>query len=308
MPCALLSLLLLFAAPEADELTEVEKLKKRVTDLESEVKSLRDELLKLRSELRALTPPKSDKPQSLQISIIPGGWGDGPPENILAVCRSAANELWQHFPGRTIEPITIRQDSKQGPMVIFGTGKDGERRVLLNTKDTFWSQYAFQFGHEFCHILCNYREADTANLWFEETLCETASLFVLRRMAETWKTRPPYSNWKDYSTSLSKYAEDRLKNTASLEDMTLAKWFQKNEWSLRRSGVQREKNQVVAAALLPLFEKNPKHWQAVQYLNQWDKSKTLSFAEYLKDWHQRVPREHQPFVVEVGKLFDISVP
>ncbi|MCP6756902.1 hypothetical protein NL533_35270, partial [Klebsiella pneumoniae] len=76
---------------------------------------------------------------------------------------------------------------------------DAREIVLkLDTSNTFWSQYAYQFAHEFCHVLCGYREDDPGTQWFEETLCETASLFVLRAMAREWKTAPPYPHWKDY--------------------------------------------------------------------------------------------------------------
>ena len=282
---------------------EVDLLKTRVAQLEAEIKLLKERLAKLEGATKSPAEPA----KTPNFVVIPGGWGDAGAADILAVCKSAASELASLFPNRELEPISIRHDMNQGPMVIFGKGATGERRVLLNVKDTHWSQFSYQFAHEVCHILCNYREANRANLWFEESLCETASLFVLRRMSETWKTKPPYPNWKTYAEKLNDYADQRLKNTEKLEGLTLAQWYQRNEPELRKTGTNRNKNQVVAAALLPLLEQTPKYWQAVSYLNQWDAKKELSFNDYLRDWHERAPKDLKPFVQEVAATFGIVI-
>ena len=255
---------------------------------------------------RAFAPPPPPGPLDIKVLNLKD-WGDAVPENVQAVCISAAGELWQHFPDRRMEPITV-VNSPRGPMVQFGRGPDGERRVLIQIKGRVWAQCAYQFSHEFCHILCNYREGKNANHWFEEALCETASLYALRRMAKTWTTKPPYVNWKSYSGSLSDYADETVRMTPPLDNLTLAAWYAKNEPTLRTNGVDRPRNRVVALALLKLLEREPHHWQAVGYLNQWDlKDGEQSFALYLSDWHRRVPAVHQPFVKEVAKLFEIPM-
>jgi hypothetical protein len=287
------------AAAAADQ--DVEQLKVRVAQLEAEVKLLKERLSQMEGQA------KQPAANPFKMTVLPGDWDNAGTQDIEAVCRSVFNEFSSLFPERRFDPITIRYDGKQGPMVVFGKGPDGERRVLLYVKDTHWAQFAFQFAHEWRHIACNYREINRANLWFEESICETASLFALRRMAETWKTKPPYSNWKSYAPSLREYADNRLKETEKLDDLTFLQWYQRNEAELRKTGVNRQKNQVVAAALLPLFEKDPTHWQAVGFLNQWDAKKELSFPEFLEDWHDRVPKEHKAFVAEAAGLFGVKV-
>ena len=245
--------------------------------------------------------------KTTKISVLPGDWG-GDVDDVAAVCRSAAGEFNRLMPDRDPAPITVRYRAKGPPMVVFGKGDDGERRVLLDSRDRAWAQLAFQFAHEYCHIQCNYREANTANLWFEESLCETASLFALKRMATTWKTNPPYGNWKSYAPSLGEYAADRVKGTESRDGLSMAQWLGRHETALRANATDRGKNQVVAVALLPLFEKGPEHWAAVRYLNRWERTtRELTFAEYLRDWHSRVPTEHKEFVAEVGRLFEITI-
>jgi len=293
----------LVAADPNGVVSEIGKLQARVLQLENELKVLRERLEKLEAARPATTPATSE----FKITVIPGGWGSSGLEDIAAVCRSAEQELTRHMTDRNKDPITVRHDANQGPMVIYGKGTSGERRVLLSSQDRRWSQFAFQFAHEVCHIQCNYREREKSNLWFEESLCETASLFVLKQMAETWKTNPPYSNWKSYSDSLRKYAEDRNADLEKPADVSLADWFRKNEPEMRQSAIDRGKTQVVAAALLPLFEKNPQHWRAIRYLNLGDPQATLTFPQYLRDWHERVPNEHRSFVEQVAALFEIAV-
>lgn len=293
----------LVAADQVGFATEVEKLQARVLQLETEMRSLRERLEKLEASRPANTPATSE----IKITIIPGGWGNSGLEDIAAVCRSAEQELTRHMSDRNKDPISVRHDANQGPMVIYGKGADGERRVLLSSQDRRWSQFAFQFAHEVCHIQCNYRDREKSNLWFEESLCETASLFVLKQMAETWKTNPPYANWKSYSDSLRQYAEDRNADLEKPDDVSLAEWFRKNEAEMRQSAIDRRKTQVFAAALLPLFEKNPQHWRAIRFLNLGDPQATLTFTQYLRDWHERVPSEHRSFVEQVAALFEVAV-
>ena len=254
---------------------------------------------------RAFAPPAPPGP--LQIRVTPKDWGDADPENMQAVCISAASEIWKNFPDRRVEPISVTYSTK-GPMVVFGRGPDGERRVLLDVQGKLWARYAYQFAHEFCHILCNYREVKHPNHWFEETLCETASLYSVRRMAESWKAKPPYPNWKDYSDSLADYFHIMEREVPALDKVTLAEWFAINEKQLRTDGTDRPRNRLVALSILPMLEKNPHHWQAVSYLNHWDpKDANMSFAAYLSDWHQRVPKVHKAFVQDIATMLAINL-
>lgn len=274
------------------------------------LQSQSEQLSQLETRLEALTqrafaPPAPPGP--LDIRVITREWGDASSEDVQAVCVSAAKELWAFFPHRRLEPITVG-NSKKGPMAVYGRGSDGERRILINIDGKLWARCAYQFSHEFCHVLCNSREAKNPNLWFEESLCEAASLFALRRMAKTWKAKPPYPNWKSYSDSLDDYADVTARAVAPLENLSFADWFVKNQPGMRKDGTDRPHNRVVALSLLKLLDKDPHHWEAVGYLNQWDvKNIDLSFADYLADWFRRVPDIHKPFVKEVGRLFKIEV-
>ena len=134
--------------------------------------------------------------------------------DIAAVCRSAGYQLLVNM--TEVPDFTVNISRGQhGPIALFQRGANGEYLVQLATEKTFWAQYAYQFSHEICHILCGYENDYRGNLWFEETLCETASLYCLKAMSHEWRTRPPYGNWRSYSPALSDYADNIRK-----EEMT----------------------------------------------------------------------------------------
>jgi hypothetical protein len=213
--------------------------------------------------------------------------------------------LWAYFPASTLPPILV--EPQGGPVVLYRHGPNGEYLVRLNTGDRLWAQHAFQFAHEFAHILANYDQHERCNKWFEESLCELASLFVLRRMAETWKLRPPYANWRDYAPALAAYADDRLRSARLPAGQTLDQWYRENEPRLRQEPCLREKNTVVAAALLPQFEKQPQSWEAITWLNDGTAHGARTFARYLGDWHARVPEKHRPLVRQLAREFGIEI-
>src|SRR5690606_11264597 len=81
----------------------------------------------------------TDRP--LAIHVAPEGWGSAPPQNVEAVLRSAADALLVHLPEHGIEIIHVRGGS--GPIVLYQRAEDGGYQVRLNTRDTYWAQYAF---------------------------------------------------------------------------------------------------------------------------------------------------------------------
>ncbi|MDH3585413.1 MAG: hypothetical protein OER86_14515, partial [Phycisphaerae bacterium] len=177
--------------------------------------------------------------------------------DVQKVLDSTAAQLWPYFPGRQLKPILV--EARGGPIVLYDRGPAGEYRVRLNTGETYWAQYAFQFAHEFCHILCNYDQDPRRNKWFEESICELASLFVLRRLSHAWKKNPPYPHWRSFAPAFDKYARNRMNQGTLPADRSLAQWYREHVQTLEKKSTQRALNQVVAVALLPMFEKDPHH-------------------------------------------------
>lgn len=249
-----------------------------------------------------------DGVRSKPLAIRPKDTADwqAPLANVQKVLDATAVELWRWFPERELDPVLVEPTG--GPIVLFQRGAKGEYQVRLATGKTYWAQYAYQFAHELCHILCGYRVGEPQNKWFEESLCELASLFALRAMSETWKTKPPYPNWASYAPALADYARERMACAQLPAGQNLAQWYRANVPELRGHAALRDKNSVVATALLPLFEKEPEHWAAVSWLNAGAFEPERDFAAYLAAWHAQVPPRHRPFVRKIALELGIDLP
>lgn len=242
----------------------------------------------------------------LEIRVAADGWGNAGTADITQVLRSAGESLTSQFPDRKFPPIEVSRSSTT-PITLFKRGPAGELRVKLNVEGPYWAQFAFQFGHEMGHVVCGFEEYANPNLWFEETICEAASLFVLGRMAESWKTRPPYPNWKDYAGSLRKYREDRIAKARLPDGTTLAAWFKDREPALRKDAGLRELNLTMAAELLPLFEEAPERWAAVSTLNTVRGDASRSFPQYLRDWSSSSSEKHRELIAKIAARLGVSL-
>ncbi len=265
----------------------------------------RTSFLAMAAVLAAALPSARASDHPLDIRPAAGASWGGEIQDVQKVLHSAAETLWPYFPGRSLEPVLV--EPKGGPITLFRRGPNGEYLVRLNTGDRLWAQHAYQFAHEFGHILANYDEYERPNKWFEESICEMASIFALRRMSETWKVRPPYPNWKDYSPALANYADERMRTAPLPPGKTLAQWYSENESQLRQEPCLRDKNTVVAVALLPLFEKQPESWEAITWLNDGAPHGTRTFARYLGDWCAHVPEKLRPLVRQIARKFAIEI-
>jgi len=284
------------------------RLKKRLAELEMENRSLRkmiDEIqkvLKSASESPTIGFPNSS---GLRITVLPGDWGGSTLADIQKVCESAAGTIVSELPDDGFAPILV-QRTTEGPITLYDRAKGYEYIVRLDTGGQAWAQLAYQFSHEFCHIVCNYRDAKNPQLWFEESLCECASLYSLQRMAVQWEVNPPYPNWKSYSISLANYARDRINQYTNRNEST-AQFYRRHLADLEKNATNRDLNTTVAVKLLPHLEATPEAWQSLRYLNLGSIEENLTLQTYLTRWHGRVPEQHKPFIRQIAKEFDIEL-
>lgn len=242
-----------------------------------------------------------------------GGGFEAGAADIRAVLNSAADSIWQHCPNTRWEvPGFFIYHNADYPIALNDHGPDGRIRIGLTTKGTYWSQFAYQFAHEFGHALAghsndwqklNIRD-ERPNHWLEESLCETASLFALRAMGKSWQTKPPYPNWKSYAVHLAKYADDRMQKTSVVK--SFADWFRENEPSMRANSTRREKNNVVALQLLPLFEAEPTGWEALTFYNLCKPDPKRTLAAQFAAWRSDTPQTQHAFIGKLASTFGIA--
>ena len=241
----------------------------------------------------------------LNIKVEGGGWGSARPEAIESVLYSVADELMARLPNKLTSPIVVTH-TDQAPVALYDRGPNGEYRVHLHAGGQNWHLYVYEFAHELCHILSNYEEhvgEDTTkyNQWFEETLCETASLFALKSLADTWENSPPDPTWATQAKSLRRFFEHLIAegHRQLPAHAPLSSWLQDNKDVLRQNPYLRDKNEVVANLLLPLFQNDPQNWDALTYLNLDPADARSSLEDYLRHWYQNAPLEHKHFIASV---------
>lgn len=253
------------------------------------------------------------KSRVISIHVAPGEWGNVAVGDIRTLLESVTREFLQFAPGLP-EGLVLRVVPRSGaPRVLYERGVNGEYVIQLTARDDRWFQYAYQFAHELCHVASNFDHkeltgdgVEQGNQWFEEALCETASLFTLKRLAATWADSPPRRDWAGYGDAFSAYAQHLLnephRNLA--DNQSLRGWYAQHADSLREDPYLREKNEVVATALLPLFERQPELWQAISYLNPKTATTGKSFADYLADWYDACPNKALPAEIMARFGFD----
>ena len=206
----------------------------------------------------------------MQLYVLPCDWGVAQLNDIERVLKNTASHLNRLF-RNPFEGIIKVKPSPPGrqPRALYRASSDRPFVIWLSARDRHWCQYAYQFSHEFCHVLSGHeRLKGNPNNWFHEAICELASVFTLRRMAERWTTNPPDPNWADYAPAFTQYSQDLLlrPEVQLPEDVSLQAWLSSHEETLRDDRYQRKKNALVAYALLPIFESYPTGWNAIQSL------------------------------------------
>jgi hypothetical protein len=263
--------------------------------------------------IEAANKTKVWEPRAIDIRVQAGGFGRASPADIKAVLQSAAGEISRYCPNTRLPSIDVYRRSDH-PQTDLRRSDEGRIVIGLAARDNHWAQYAFQFAHEYCHALINYRNnreqlpphAQRPNLWLEESLCETASLFTLRALGHSWLVAPPYPVWREYAPWFPAYARERLllpKHRLPAGRPFIV-WFRANEASLRRDGMNRDRNIIIAAQLLPIFEKEPQGWGAA--LAFFNSASNQSLTQQFTDWRSRCPRELQGFVAKLAAVFEVK--
>jgi len=235
----------------------------------------------------------------MNIEVCPVGWCDSQVSNIEALLINTAAHLNDNLRVPFAGSIQVIPGQPElSPRVLLRNSSAERFTVLLSARDKYWCQFAYQFSHEFCHILSNFESLwGNPNGWFHESLCELASLYCLRRMSKTWAIAAPYPNWRDFRSSLSTYAEKRINRpeVKLSEGTTLSGWLAQQEKQLRNDSCKRDLNAVIACQLLPEFENLEAGWNAIGSLP----NHTGTIDGYLKAWHKIADDRDKGFVARI---------
>jgi len=203
------------------------------------------------------------------------------------------------FPEAKDPPLFISRH-REGPITLFERTPRGEVAIRLDCEDRYYSQFIYQFAHELTHVRANFQPTDHENKWLEETLCETASLFALRKLSKHWEKNAPNDALKNYRKSLAAYAATVIKGREPLTLKTSPAFYQKHEATLRKSATERSLNGAFANLILPLLEAEPGHWKVLPHF---PRIKGSSLTSHFQAWRKASPKEHHSFLTKVEAIF-----
>jgi len=241
-----------------------------------------------------------------------GDWGGARLSDIEAVARSAADSFdavdHDEAIAITLEPTLSKDDP---PRTLQGTGP-GRSVVRLNVRGNLWARLAYQFGHEYCHVLADpmtyWIDGERRFAWIEEVLCETASLFALRSMAKQWGVDPPFPNWREYSLSLAEYEAEHGSDPtrSSPPGARFSDWLNDRLPLLEADPYRRDDNTIVAKEFLRIFEADPAAWRAARLLHSAPRSSEASLAGFMSDWVIACSELDRRAVESIAGLIDVG--
>lgn len=270
-------------------------------------------LTKKRTRRKRTTVKRVGNKQSLKIklSVSHDDWGDIQPGKIAILLQDTAFHINQLLRSPFDEKIKVMPSQVDHPKVLYRESLEDPYTIWISARDNYWCKFAYQFAHEFCHVLSDYENLkENPNNWFHEALCELSSMFAIRRMAVRWLIYPAFPDRRDYAASLREYGQNLLNNQdAQLPaNMSLQNWLSLHESELRQIPVnqkeQRDSQALVASHLLPIFEKTPKGWNAIRKLPN---SKGV-LADYLVAWYSVVDPEDKDFVGRLSGVLGYTIP
>lgn len=238
-----------------------------------------------------------------KINIVDSNeWGAAKAENIKKVLESVLDIFCDYW-GPAVKWHDKTIDIKR----VYGDRNPWCHReantIYLNIEDEFWNQLAYQFAHEYCHY-CIFRPIIQRFRWFEETLCELSSYFVLNQLSKRWETSPPDYTWGWYAPNFLSYALRDMQKAKHIETDT--KEFHNEVLGfLEGHEYDRAINAGIAIRMLPIFENVPELWCAVPIICSYN-DETLDFCKFMKKWHDDVPIEFKDEIDKIAEIFAIK--
>lgn len=231
---------------------------------------------------------KTDRATISEITICNANWGATSLSAIRGVLESVLGVLTAPFARVPAEPIRVLPWFGDSPSVA-----EDQRpyEVFLTARNRNWSRYGFEFAQQVCHILTNYDNCKGhRHKWFEETLCQVASLFALHRMADSWVESPPPTvpEAAEFAPYHREHAERIERQHEPPPPADLPEWLREEIYRLEADSADRTRTMTLAVALLPEFRRDPSLWADCGALNTWDAHGDRDFTAYLDSWAARL--------------------
>lgn len=149
--------------------------------------------------------------------------------------------------------------------------------IFLHVKGNFWCKWLYQFSHEYCHHLINGKMSGNIKglKWFEETICELASMYNLKIMADIWE-KSDISIKLRFVQAFRDYLNDLQNENPLLYEQTLhPKFLQFWDNRLKDPICHRDLYNAIAVLIFPLFLENPHLWKIILHFGDMENWESL---------------------------------
>ena len=223
--------------------------------------------------------------------VNPTGWEGATIPVLVEIFQSIMEEFNSLVEVTPQRPIVIQPDPGLGcPRCC----KDGT--IYLSARQDYWSKYVYQFAHEYCHYLIDGPldgELETT-FWFEESICELASMVMLNKVTDRWLswTQAIIPNnpltardqallrLKGFAPNNIPYLIDLLKENPRI-DVPLSEWIDNNKAVLSEPTYHRDMYNQIATVLYDLFTKYPDLWKVIPFLHRPTKEDYADFKTFI---------------------------
>lgn len=199
-------------------------------------------------------------------------WGNYTEFFIFDIIRNIEKDFTDSIGTKNIKDILLFHKSN-GPLCM----NNGNYRIIfLSTKSNHFCQWVYQFAHEYCHHLIDGTMCGEIKglLWFEETICELASIYHLNRYYKRCTTDILLQN---LAPAVLDYLHDLYTKNVQLVELFHQEYLNIFLDQLGQPVYHREIYNAIAVSILPLFEENPSLWKMI--LNFGDIRKWNSLEE-----------------------------
>jgi hypothetical protein len=245
-------------------------------------------------------PPVSGKAILAAAPIEVGGdWGGSLPQAALTVVSRTRDAClgFRLVSDRQPERIRVDNHSKEPPHIWLHFDRAPFAWIVVDIGPRDWSKLAYQFGHEFGHVVCNIwsPEGNSANpsaaAWLEEALAEAFSIRGLGALADSWANDPPFPGDSAFAGPIRQYRDHLVTKyqTIAAEQGAiahLAAWFRARSEALASNGDINGPASGAVTAVLAEMTADPVGIEALGALNRWPPQRGLSLDDYLRLWTQ----------------------
>lgn len=167
--------------------------------------------------------------------------------------------------------LTVRYRANEEPETFRP-----QNLIYLSSSDAYYLQHIYQFSHELCHFMVP-AEVCPPFRWFEETLCQAMSWYILQRIYDMGSNDPlPWLN--DLCLKCPDYISNSKSDRMPLAPSPLSVFVAQHLPYLQTECYDRKMNSAIAYEIYPLLEEYPSLWRIVPYLAQLQPNMSLSSA------------------------------